>query len=273
MLLDWQDRSSNETGFRIRLKTGNSPFRERRQVPAGTSWFLDHGLASGTTHTYQVSAFNQRGEAPAPDTAQAATYPQAPQPPARLEAAADSGSRVTISWTHRRGNETGFEIERKGGSPSAAYVKIGEAGAGIDTFVDSRLTPGSTYTYRVRTYNAGGSSRWAPEQRVTTPPLPGAPGDLRAEATTLPGSVLLRLSWRDDSRGEDGFKIERSTDGRDWEEMREFPRPDTTTWVDRDAQPGHTYRYRVRAYSAAGHSAYSGEARVETRRGARSGEH
>lgn len=58
---------------------------------------------------------------------------------------------MTLNWTDNSSNETKFEIERGG-------VKIGETVPNVTSYVDSGLTPGVSYSYRVRACNAIGCS-------------------------------------------------------------------------------------------------------------------
>ena len=72
-----------------------------------------------------------------------------------------------------------------------------------------------------------------------------------------PESVAqLNLGWKDNSSNEDGFCIERSTDGTHFSELTRTP-PNTTSFVDNSAEPGTKYYYRVRAYNNYGLSGYS----------------
>ena len=69
----------------------------------------------------------------------------------------------------------------------------------------------------------------------------------------------LDLSWTDNAENETGFKIERKTgtDG-DWVQIG-MAGPGFTRYRDSGAVPHTFYVYRIRAYNAAGDSAYSNE--------------
>lgn len=62
---------------------------------------------------------------------------------------------LNLNWKDTSTNESGFRIERLNG---ANYVQIASVGANVQTYTDSGLTSGSTYCYRVRAFNAAGSS-------------------------------------------------------------------------------------------------------------------
>jgi hypothetical protein len=57
VVLDWQDRSSNETGFRVYRDGALLSTR-----PAGTTAYADPTVVQGTSYTYYVTAFNANGE-------------------------------------------------------------------------------------------------------------------------------------------------------------------------------------------------------------------
>ncbi len=66
----------------------------------------------------------------------------------------------------------------------------------------------------------------------------------------------VTLSWKDNSNNEDGFSIERSSDGKSFREIARVTR-DVVEFVDKDATEGNTFHYRVRAFNAFGHSGYT----------------
>src|SRR5437879_790449 len=51
-------------------------------------------------------------------------------------------------------------------------------------------------------------------------PVPEAPGNLKASAMS---AFQVRLTWADNSRNEDGFKIERSTDATNFTQIAQVP--------------------------------------------------
>ena len=73
-------------------------------------------------------------------------------------------------------------------------------------------------------------------------------------------AAQLVLSWADNSKDEQGFRVERrkkSTRGK-FEEIATVG-PNVTSYPDASAQVGETYCYRVRAFNSDGNSGYSQE--------------
>lgn len=98
----------------------------------------------------------------------------------------------------------------------------------------------------------------------TTPTLPTPPGNLTATAVS---SSQINLTWTDNANNEDGFKIERCK-GSFCTNFAQIATvgSNVKSYSDTGLSPRTTYRYRVRAYNAAGNSAYSNKASAKTLR-------
>jgi len=72
----------------------------------------------------------------------------------------------------------------------------------------------------------------------------------------------VELSWQDNSSNEDGFEIERSTNGSPFEKIATV-QAGATRFTDSDTVAGDLYFYRVRAYNAYGKSGYTNVAKFE----------
>jgi transcriptional regulator CtsR len=92
------------------------------------------------------------------------------------------------------------------------------------------------------------------------PPPPNAPSDLIA---TPISSSQINLTWQDNSDNETGFKIERKTGSGSYSQIATIG-AGVTSYSNTGLTTSTTYYYRVRAYSAAGDSAYSNEASATT---------
>lgn len=95
---------------------------------------------------------------------------------------------------------------------------------------------------------------WSASYRITGVVVaPSTPGGLSAG---LSANCQINLSWSD-LRNEDGYDIERSTDGVNFGGVAS-PGLNSTSWTDGGVGNNTTYFYRIRARNAAGASAYSG---------------
>ena len=66
----------------------------------------------------------------------------------------------------------------------------------------------------------------------------------------------ITLTWNDNSANEDGFAIERSSDGANFVEVAALG-ADSTTFIDHEVVPGVLYSYQVKAYNRTAESTYS----------------
>ncbi|CAI8831601.1 M12 family metallo-peptidase [Methylocaldum szegediense] len=86
-----------------------------------------------------------------------------------------------------------------------------------------------------------------------TASAPAAPSGLRTAARS-DDEIVLR--WKDNSDNEEGFKVERSDDGVNWDEVALLGH-NTTRFANTGLSPSTRYSYRVSAYNGAAQSAPS----------------
>ena len=103
---------------------------------------------------------------------------------------------------------------------------------------------------------------------------PAAPSEQRALALS---SSQVKLTWRDISTNEIGFRIERQSpygsnpdgypggSGSSWTEIAVVG-ANATVFTETGRAPGTAYQYRVRAYNTSGYLAYSKTVYVTTPR-------
>ena len=78
--------------------------------------------------------------------------------------------------------------------------------------------------------------------------------DVKLSTPELMGEAInanfIKLDWIDNSEVEEGFILERSANGNDFNVLAELP-ANTTSYDDDTTEPATTYKYRVKAISAA----------------------
>jgi hypothetical protein len=106
-------------------------------------------------------------------TLNACKKPQSEEPevvpitPSDLTATLVSNTQATLSWVDKSTNEVGFKVERKTGN--GTFGVIATTNADITTINDAGLTPNTTYTYRVYSFNNTGKSlSYTNEVTITT---------------------------------------------------------------------------------------------------------
>ena len=97
--------------------------------------------------------------------------PPVPVAPSGLSALASQGA-ISLSWTDAANNEQGYHIERKDGSPEAAFIRITTLPANSTAFIDVTVQPSASYTYHVIAGGEGGDSAPSNEATASTPAVP-----------------------------------------------------------------------------------------------------
>ena len=163
--LTWVDGDASEQGFKIEQCTGAgcSDFAQIATVGANVTSYSNTGLTAATSYSYRVRAYNSVGDSDYSNTASAVTLdaPATPAAPTNLVATAISRSQINLSWTDNATNESGFQIERCKGATCTNFTQIATVGPNVTTFQNTGLTANTSYRYRVRAYNAYGTSAYS----------------------------------------------------------------------------------------------------------------
>ena len=91
----------------------------------------------------------------------------APDAPTDVVAAAISPTQASLKWSSSASASTTYRIERKTGA-GGSFAQVGEVQDGL-SFVDTSLSAGTEYFYRIQAVNFAGSSPYSSEAGVTTP--------------------------------------------------------------------------------------------------------
>ena len=77
-------------------------------------------------------------------------------------------AQFTLTWQDNSSNESNFGVERKTGT-SGTYAQIALVSANTTSYVDTSVTHGVTYCYRVDALNSAGASAYTNEVCATVP--------------------------------------------------------------------------------------------------------
>jgi titin len=183
--------------------------------------------------------------------------------PSNASATAVSDSRIDVSWQDNSGNEDGFEVHRSTTGPAGTFTLRASIGAGGTSFSDAGLSHSTEYCYKVRAFRSSKGktsySAFSSTACATTsaPPPPAAPSGLDARPQS---STAIDVSWTDNATTEDGFRVERSTDGGAAWTVAGTTRADSATWTfgmmftDSGRASEQPVCYRVIAFNAWGDS-------------------
>ncbi|MBI5664121.1 MAG: DUF2341 domain-containing protein, partial [Nitrospirae bacterium] len=248
--ISWTDTAGTETGIRLQRCEGAAcDFSNATEftLAPDTVAYSDTSVCNSTSYSYRARA--EKTDAPAWDSnwstiVSAAT--QTPVAPSGLTATRSSEIRINLTWTDNTPDETGFTIERCGGTDCNDFAEIAVVGANINSYSDQTLIPAIVYSYRVKAYktatcgwDTGYSNTSSDSASILTP------SGLTATAIN---TTRIDLAWGDNTTSESGFVIERCS-GEGCSDFAEIgsASSNATTYSDTAACNATSYTYRVKA--------------------------
>jgi hypothetical protein len=172
LILDWLDVATNETGYRVERSLNGSSFSQIAQLGSGATSYVDSGLASGTTFSYRVYAYNGGGPSGYSNTASGQTQaaapaptpsaPSAPSSPSPANGATNVNMNVTLGWT--ASNASKYDVYFRGALVASNLTTT--------SYRIGSVPDGTLYSWQVVAKNAAGSttgSTWS----FTTKTAPG----------------------------------------------------------------------------------------------------
>jgi hypothetical protein len=150
------------------------------------TWYVDQSVSQGYSYQYGVSACNGAGcSQPRFVTA---VIGEMPLPPGNVSAASTSVYDVRVTWADHSSDETFFLIERRVGHGDywTDWHRAGVASANATDYIDSSVSSGFTYQYRVRSCKIA----------VCSDPASSSPAVGLRVARRIDSSQLLRATSR-----------------------------------------------------------------------------
>ena len=232
----------------------------------GTAYFT---FSRPGTYSTKLEVFDARGGVGTTTVLVTAQNPNnvPPLPPSNLIVSDVFPTQASLRWTDNSSNESGFIPERCVGTAAfcnanpSFFVALPATGPNVTSVVDTGLTEGTTYAWRVKAFNAVGSSDYSNTVEAITPFPPPPPTNLTA---TVNGSRLqVDLAWKDNATTETGYVVQRCTGSTctNFDSIA-FLEVNTKKFSDQGVQHTKTYRYRVYAESNQGPSDFSNIAEV-----------
>jgi len=182
------------------------------------------------------------------------------QAPAAVIAAAPTSGTVPLTVSFNGGSSSDPD-----GSIVSYLWNFGDGTTATGTTTSHTYSSAGSYVARLTvTDNQGASSSTTVTLQANANSIPAAPSSLTAVAVS---KSQINLAWTDNSSNETGFKIERCT-GVTCTNFSQIATvgANVLKYSNSGLKRNTTYRYRVRAYNAAGNSAYSSPVSVTTLR-------
>lgn len=160
--LSWADNSSNETNFEVQRRIlPSGVFGVTVTTAANVVSYTDTSAAGNTSYEYKVRALNSAGGSSFSNLATATTGQPVPVAPSGLAASYNATTRqFTLTWIDNSTTEQGF-VAQFSYSGSAFSDLINPVGANVTTYVSGANPPVGSYQFKVRAYNAAGSSTYS----------------------------------------------------------------------------------------------------------------
>ncbi|WP_168204181.1 c-type cytochrome [Aliikangiella coralliicola] len=164
--------------------------------------------------------------------------------------ASQNKDNISLSWTDRSGNETGFNIYRS--IDNGSFNLLSTVVANVVQYSDSNISNSHRYQYQVEAYNSVGKAAKVASNVIE---FRVAPADVSSvNAVVSADKENVTISWQDNSDNEAGFKIYRSIDSGSYSELTTV-QAEVTSYTDTSITLNHTYQYQLMAYNNFGNAA------------------
>jgi YD repeat-containing protein len=249
--LAWSDTAAALDYSVLREGPGQSSYS-----PIGTASgnaYTDTTVSPNQTYSYEVAAFDAGGESLPSASVTASTTTAPPPIPTGFFVSASDATSVSLAWNASTGAIL-YQILRRGIGDDD-FILIGSSYQ--PSYIDTAVTAGDTYGYRVVAVNNSGAS--APSRvAFARPPAiaPSAPSDLTL-TDDLDGTVTL--SWSASAGDVTAYHVQRSIDGMGFVQIAADVQG--TSYVD-TAPAGADLSYRVSAENAGSFSNFSNVASI-----------
>ncbi|MBN2279640.1 MAG: SUMF1/EgtB/PvdO family nonheme iron enzyme [Candidatus Marinimicrobia bacterium] len=242
--LTWHQMEENVDGFRIDKRTADNAwtenFRTLDKTDAAEYSITDDGLTPDTTlvHEYRITTFAHEESSSSKTITITPVFPK----PSDLQLEQLTLNQINLTWKDNSDGEEGFKIDRKIGAEDW-QINYKTLGQNATSFLDTMAVPNKTNLYRVYAfYSSHNSAQIQSSQNIFFP----SPTDFAAEQLSL---ARIKLTWKENILGEDGFTIDRKYESNDWQTGYAVVGKNITTYTDENALPAANFRYRITAYN------------------------
>ena len=244
--VSWAANTESElTGYQVLRYTDPSDATPQATFKTIQTTYVDSPLTAGQVVVYRVKALGAGGiESQA---SQFATAEAQSLSTPRNVTATGGVRRVTVTWTANTESElTGYKVLRyanaSDASPLATFTTI------QTTYVDSPLTAGQIYVYRVKAVGSGSLESASSQFATAEVKSLSAPQNVTATG----GIKRVTVSWAKNTEFElTGYQVLRYANASDTTPSATFS-TGLTTYVDSPLVVGQTYVYRVKAVGSGG---------------------
>lgn len=253
--LSWQASPTANVMYRVYQRDvtiGQQSFRPW-DLPINARTATAQYLTNGHTYEFKVAAVSSIGEGHATPPVSARPMPPVPSSPSGLTASPGDGF-VDLAWSGSGpGVEYVVQMRSNGSNWGAEMITINR------WLKVTYLTNGTSYEFRVRARNVAGTSNSS--NIVAARPLPPVPLSA-SNLVATPGDARVQLNWDASPTPGVWYNVQYKAGSGQWVEMP-YPVQGGTKLLVQHLGNGVTYRFRIRAFNAAGNSSWATSATVK----------
>ncbi len=229
---------TSATGYSLMVSDGNGGWTNASTQPTGTATSITLTGTADTSYTYELLAHNATGYSTPASITLSTILPA----PAAFAVAPTTATSATLSFTAAP-HATSYVLQRSpdGNIWSAVTQTLGPTDA---TFVDTGLSAGTKYYYRMAAVNAAGTSTWSTANVVT---LPAAPVLTESGAT----NTSVTLAWNP-VKSATGYTVKVQAQDQTWSAAANQPTGTATTVTISALTADTAYTYEVIANDLVG---------------------
>lgn len=251
--LYWEDRTTLAHEYILERKVNDEEYEIIVKLGKEKRDYLDEDMQLSDEYTYRIKALSKVNESEYSNEVGTKTGFPGPE---NLYAENINDQSLKLYWEDNCSFETGYRLERKESGCEFAEIAVMEPNTTY--FLDSNLSFGTTYNYRVIAFTQASESAYSNILSTKT---------IFPEPTYLSVLIIddqsLKLSWMDNCTFDTGFKIERKAGKEDFVLIKELP-ASADSYLDKGLIYGTQYIYRIATVTKSNSSNYSSEIIAKT---------
>ena len=244
LTISWE-KSEGATRYRVYRKSGDSGWSKLADV-GDVSSYTDKTAEAGTEYKYTVRCLSEDGSSTISSYDPEGKSGMIVAAPV-LKSAANAATGVKVTWVKSAG-ATKYRVYRKEGSGS--WKKVADVGD-VNTYTDTTAVSGTTYSYTVRCLSEDGKSTISGYDTTGKSVTYYAAPVLKSTSNTASG---VTVNW-EKSEGAVKYRVYRKSGDSGWSKIADVG--DVSSYTDKKAAAGTTYKYTVRCLSEDGSSTIS----------------
>jgi hypothetical protein len=240
------DAVANADAYEIETDADVDSAADLNLIYTTATTYTFENLEPDSLHKYHIRAKNEGGHSEWSTILEENTLPKPPAIPQNVNGTSSSRYSINLSWDKTEGAD-GYNIEIIGNNSCYAQTTTSTA-----ITIDGLLA-NTSYSYKIKAYNEGGSSGWSAKQTIKTwPEIPKAPTNIMATAEM----DSIALNWYNSAFAEN-YEIEIDGNIIVYDII-------VTSYTSTGLSPNSNHNYRIRARNISGVSEWSGSFKIST---------